>query len=173
MEIPSDKFSNIIDALNIHSNILKFSSNDENATLELVFGPRITTSTIKQTDPSKLKGHALLSHTMYKCLPSILLQIYSNPCLYWLHQPAFYVLTQRLNIAKDDVIVEVQRMKDIFVNEFITRKTEDVGEMIAIWERIDFAGNDELSNILLTSIVPFVFCYFNVVEVIKNQVRVN
>lgn len=29
--------------------------------------------------------------------------------------------------------------------------------------------NPDISNLLLSSIVPFVFCYFNVVDVIKNQ----
>lgn len=119
-EIPSANDSNITDSLEIHSNILKFSD----GCLQLIFGPRIANTT--NVDPKKLKGHALLASTMQRSLPSILLQIYANPCLFWLHQPAFYVLTQRLNVAKDDVVVEIQKMKQIFVNEFVTKKSENV-----------------------------------------------
>lgn len=36
---------------------------------------------------------------------------------------------------------------------------------------MDIAGNAELSNVLLAAILPFVFCYFNIVEVIKDQVN--
>lgn len=169
-DIPS-KVTNIIDSLEIHSNILKFMSEQENAPLQLVQGPRIASTA--NVDPKKLKGHALSAITMQKSLPSIVLQIYVNPCMFWLHQPAFYLLARKMNVSENDLAVEMQWMEQIFVNEFITRNDVRIGtskESIALWERLDIAGNAELSNILLSSIVPFVFCYFNIVGVIKSQV---
>lgn len=171
-DIPSTKSTNIIDSsLEIHSNILKFTSDQENASLQLVPGPRIANTT--NVDPKKLKGHALSAGTMQRSLPSIVLQCYANPCFYWLHQPAFYLLVRQMNISRNQHAAEVQRMKQIFVNEFITRNDasiETLEESIVLCERLHIAGNTELSNLLLASIVPFVFCYFNIVDVIKSQV---
>lgn len=167
-DIPLTKVSNIIDSLEIHSNILSIQSNNN---IQLVAGPRIANTT--NVDPKKLKGHALSASTMQRSLPSIVLQTYVNPCLFWLHQPAFYLLARKMNVPKIEMAAAVQRMKLIFVNEFITRNDASIGTMkesIGLWERLDIAGNDELSNLLLASIVPFVFCYFNVVDVIKSQV---
>lgn len=166
-DIPSTKVSNIIDSLEIHSNILKIQSNNN---IRLVAGPRIANTT--NVDPKKLKGHALSPNTMQRSLPSIVLQTYVNPCLFWLHQPAFYLLARKMNVPTIEMAAEVQRMKQIFVNEFITRNDASIGtleESIGLWERLDIAGNDELTSIVLASIVPFVFCYFNVVDVIKSQ----
>lgn len=170
-EIPSQNVSNIDDSLDIHSNVLSFNSRNVNGSLRLVFGPRIASTS--SVDPKKLKGHALVASTMQRCLPSILLQIYANPCLYWLHRPAFYVLVKRMNIQKEDEAGEIQRLKQIFVHEFVTRKDDDIQDLdksIIFWESLDITGNVELSNVLLASIVPFIFCYFNVVNVINTQV---
>lgn len=41
--------------------------------------------------------------------------------------------------------------------------------MVRIFDSNKIEENAELSDLLLSAIVPFVFCYFNVVEVIKNQ----
>lgn len=167
----SDSSDDVSESLEIHSNVLRFTSSDSNAPLELVFGKLQTATNV---NPSKLKGHTISTHTMRNCLPFFLLQIYSNPCLYWLHQPAFCILLQRLQLPQDELFTEFQRIKRIFSNEFVTRKTtdnHDINELIL--NSIQISEDDELANLLLTSILPFVFCYFNVAEVISNQVSVN
>lgn len=169
-ELPSNGATNLSDSLEIHSNILRFTSNDLNAPLELVYG-KLQTGT--NVNPSKLKGHNLQPCTMRNGVPSILIQIYANPCLYWLHQPAFYVLLLRLNTPMDKIPSEFARMKSIFASEFVTRKNtnnQDIKEIQDILNSINISENDELANLLLTSILPFIFCYLNVVEVIKDQV---
>lgn len=172
-DIPWTTSTNIIDSsLEIHSNILKFTSDQDNASLQLVSRPPIANTT--NVDPKKLKGHALSASTMQRSLPSIVLQCYANPCIYWLHQPAIYVLVRKMNVSRNQCAVEVQRIKQIFINEFITRNDasiETLEESILLWERLNIVGNTELSNLLLASIVPFIFCYFNVVVVIKSEVR--
>lgn len=168
-EIPLKTSTDILDSIAIHSNVMAFSSIDGN--LELTFGPPI--AAIKNVDLSKLKGHNLLPHTMRNSLPSFLLQIYSNPCLYWLHQPAFYVLLQRLNTPADTFEYEFDRLKQIFVSEFVTRKcpiAQDFKAVAEIMDRVSITKNVELADILLTSITPFILCYLHVVKVIKNQV---
>lgn len=167
-DIPLKTNSDIIETLEIHSNVMKFSQND--GYLELIMGQPIAANDV---DPSKLKGHNLSPHTMRNSLPSFLLQIYSNPCLFWLHQPAFYVLLLRLRTSKDDMPDELERSKRIFVSEFITRKnssSNDPNQVIDIMDNINITENNELENLLLTSITPFVLCYLHVAEVIKDQV---
>lgn len=142
-----------------------------NATLELILGKTMAAN----VNLSKLKGHNLSPHTMRYSLPSFLLQIYSNPCMYWLHQPAFYVLLQRLGTPKGDIITELERLKLIFSSEFVTRKNtvdQNSERIVEIMNSINVTENDELANLLLASILPFIFCYFNVVEVIKDRVRI-
>lgn len=82
--------TDILESLQIHSNVLKISQSD-NSVIELV------RSAINMPDGKKItgfKGHQLSTTTMYNTLPILLLQLYTNPCLYWLHVPAFYILAQ-------------------------------------------------------------------------------
>lgn len=168
LEIQSKGVSDITDSLEIHSNVMRFQSKDPSAPLELIFGKAVAANNVNL---SKLKGHNLSPHTMRHCLPSFLLQIYANPCLYWLHQPAFYVLLQKLNTTKEKMITEMERLKRIFSSEFVTRKTDqNLENIVDIMNSINATENDELVNLLQASILPFVYCYFNVVEVIKEQV---
>lgn len=171
-EIPSKSNSDLTDSLEIHSNVLKFPSNDTNASLELVFGKQTVATNV---NPAKLKGHNLSAHTMRNTLPAFLLQLYTNPCLYWLHQPAFYVLLQKLNTPKEQITTELERLKQIFSSEFVTCKSaagKGSKDILKIMDSINISENEELGNMLLTSILPYIYCYFNVVDVIKNQVTV-
>lgn len=168
-EIPLKTTTDILESMSIHSNVMEFSKADGN--LDLIFGPPI--AAVKNVDLSKLKGHNLLPHTMRNSLPSFLLQIYANPCLYWLHQPAFYVLLQKLNTPANEFKQEFDRLKQLFISEFVTRKStmaQDYNEIAHIMDRISIEEDKELSDILLASITPFVLCYLHVVEVIKHQV---
>lgn len=164
----------ITDSLNIHSNILKFTSDKLNASLELVFEKAVVTNDATAVNLSKLKGHNLAAHTMRYSFPSILLQIYCNPCLYWLHRPAFFVLLQKINTPIEEIASEMEIMKNIFSSEFVTSKcrsgNQDLQPIFEIMNSINVMEKQELSDLLLTAILPFIFCYFNVVEVIKNQV---
>lgn len=170
-ELPSKSDSDITESLEIHSNVLTFGSNDPNAPLKMVFGKQAIANTV--VNPSKLKGHNLSPHTMRNSLPSFLLQIYLNPGLYWLHRPAFCVLLQRICTPTENIVLEMETMKRIFSSEFVTRKRtsiQDSEHILHIMNSINVLENKELGDLLLTSILPFIFCYFNVVEVIKEQV---
>lgn len=139
----------IMESLEIHSNVLKISHSDSSVI-------EMTRSAINMPDGkiTGFKGHKLSSKTMYNTLPVLLLQLYANPCLYWLHVPAFYVLAQnetndlgrfldqkqftcsqfyisRFSIfvlISDDVQSEVEKLRKIFCTEFISDKanTEEV-----------------------------------------------
>lgn len=190
-----EKASNIeqdvSDSLSIHSNIVVFG---ESKHLQLVAGKIIAE---QSCNLKKLKGHNLSTRTMRFSMPAILLQIYANPCLYWLHEPAFYVLSHR--IRRDDTIFnEMKEMKRIFAAEFVVNQNDEdavshidnfsefpladfhftqkysilqrLHQSIKLYASLNILENEELSQLLLTSILPFVFCYLNVAEVILSQV---
>lgn len=85
--------SKILESLNVHSNIVQLSKSNEKY-LKLVKGG--TVSSTKRCDVQKLKGHDLTQKTMRSSIPSIVLQLYCNPCMFWLHQPAFFVMAEIL-----------------------------------------------------------------------------
>jgi glyceronephosphate O-acyltransferase len=76
----------IHETLAVHSNILQF---DPTTGLLETVQPLIDLSRL---DKKKLKGHNLSSHTMKLSVPVFSLQLYNNPSLYWLGQPAILVL---------------------------------------------------------------------------------
>lgn len=171
-EIPSLANSEVADALVVHSNVLQFSLPCNGAHLALTAEKRV--SDTSHVDPSKLKGHSLSARTMRSSLPIFLLQIHANPCLYWLHQPAFYVLLQRLQVPNERIATEMAEIKRIFVHEFITQKCTDVDEFNSFIQKINefnILADIEITELLLSSILPFVFCYYNVADVILNHVR--
>lgn len=76
----------ILDSLNCHGNIL---SAPIHGNIELI-KPEILNLQIE--DGNKLKGHKLSMNTIRNSVPAFTLQLYSNPCLYWLARPAFTIL---------------------------------------------------------------------------------
>lgn len=68
----------------------------------------------------------------------------------------------------------MKRIKRIFSYEFITRKVTDeqqMREIINSFNEFNMLEDSELNELLLSSILPFVFCYFIVADVILNHVR--
>lgn len=92
-ETVKDIEKDITNSLVIHSNVLKLTQDADDKHIKLVIGKVVAN---KNCDLNKLKGHNLSPHTMRNAIPATLLQIYANPCLYWLHQPAFYILSTRI-----------------------------------------------------------------------------
>lgn len=92
----------ILDALQIHGHILHAPIYGN---IELV-KPDI--SNLQNDDARKLKGHKLSMNTIRNSVPAFSLQIYSNPCLYWLAKPAFIILAAKLlrdtHIAKGNFL---------------------------------------------------------------------
>lgn len=77
----------ILDSLNIHSNILQI---DAHGHLELV---KSTIVPLQSIAGRNLKGHLLLPNTVRHVVPFISLQLYCNPCMYWLVVPSFIILS--------------------------------------------------------------------------------
>lgn len=127
----------IIETVEIHSNIIHFKQ----ARLEFTQVPAIQLA--QEIDMNRLKAHALSPRTMAVAVPSMTLQLYINPCLFWLARPAYLImaslqLQQEQETGKtvlpknyDEVISNLSQrvdvLDDIFKHEFIiesNRETE-------------------------------------------------
>lgn len=56
----------------------------------------------KENGRHNLKGHQLAANTIRNAVAAFSLQIYSNPCLFWLVRPAFVLLAAEM-IARDSL----------------------------------------------------------------------
>lgn len=77
----------ILDSLAIHSNILHAPITGP---IEML-NPEIL-NLPQDGGRHKLKGHQLAANTIRNAVAAFSLQIYSNPCLFWLVRPAFVLL---------------------------------------------------------------------------------
>lgn len=120
--------------LKIHSNIL-----DDNFKL---IKSKVN---LQNMNASKLKGHRFCNETMNISVPVFSLQLYINPTLYWLAQPAFLILSA-LQIKKQfRSYISIEQLKDesnffrqIFGYEFVLYPgfTDDVSDVQYICDNI-------------------------------------
>lgn len=78
--------SKILDSLDVHKNILQLSVDGKITLMKPVI------ANVQTINVTKLKGHNLSTNTLRNSVPAFSLQIYCNPCLRWLIQPAFVLL---------------------------------------------------------------------------------
>ncbi|XP_059218682.1 dihydroxyacetone phosphate acyltransferase isoform X1 [Stomoxys calcitrans] len=121
----------IIETVEIHSNIVNFKQ----ALLEFTQVP--VDQLAQEIDVSRLKAHALTPQTMAVAVPSMALQLYINPCLFWLARPG-YLIMAAMQLQKDQetskrqgavdgsyketigyLSKQVQKLDEIFKHEFI------------------------------------------------------
>lgn len=138
----------IIETVEIHSNIFHFKQGN----LEITQVPVVQLA--QDVDLKRLKAHALSPNTMAIAVPSMTLQLYINPCLFWLVRPGYLIvaalqlestqsvknpstynkvvekLSQRVdeldNIFKHEFIVESNREKEVCMCECVECWHEDI-----------------------------------------------
>lgn len=117
----------IIETVEIHSNIVHFRVARLHCT-QLSPG-----QLAQEIDNKRLKAHALLPQTMAIAVPTLALQLYINPCCFWLARPAFLIIAA-LDLSKDKehqshftcnadlekkLFQRVAIIEDIFKHEFV------------------------------------------------------
>ncbi|XP_067646131.1 dihydroxyacetone phosphate acyltransferase isoform X2 [Eurosta solidaginis] len=132
----------IIETVEIHSNILHFHNG------QLQFTQVAAAQLAQEIDIKRLKAHALLPQTMAVAVPTLALQLYINPCMFWLARPTYLILAA-LQLQKDQEIgandtsiilptcysevvaslsERVSTLDDIFKHEFIIESNRDKEE---------------------------------------------
>lgn len=120
----------IMETIEIHSNILHFKQ----ARLELTQVP--AQQLAQEIDLKHLKAHTLSPRTMAVAVPSMTLQLYINPCLFWLARPG-YLIVAALQLQKEnsnsygeaELMVKLEERANeldaIFKHEFIIESNRE------------------------------------------------
>lgn len=181
-----------VDCNKIEETITKAISLHKNVFVETTSGGIETVQpsiNLERVDRTKLKGHNLGEITMKRCIPSFTLQLYNNPCMHWLHQPAFIILVCKdlsqngeFTIQLNEVRDLVRRLRELFIQEFVIYSEREENEFFTSLDHliklniIELAENQikfnrtlENVNLLLSSIAPFVCCYLQVAKTILKK----
>lgn len=132
----------IMETVEIHSNIVHF----QNAQLQ--FTEVAAAQLAQEIDTQRLKAHSLLPQIMAVAVPTLALQLYINPCLFWLARPAYLILAalqlqadqQRgrndgntelfttYSAVVENLLQRVTLLDDMFKHEFIIESNRDIEE---------------------------------------------
>ncbi|TMW48631.1 hypothetical protein DOY81_006296 [Sarcophaga bullata] len=122
----------IMETVEIHSNILHFKQ----GRLEVTQVP--AKQLAQEIDVKRLKAHCLSPRTMAIAVPSMTLQLYINPCLFWLARPAYLIMAalqlekeqeSNTSITYKELISKLYHMANdldnIFKHEFIIESNRE------------------------------------------------
>ncbi|XP_055545496.1 dihydroxyacetone phosphate acyltransferase [Wyeomyia smithii] len=178
--------TSITEALSVHRNILQLTSDQ-------VLVIATTHHDFNQVDKRKLKGHNLTDLVMKLSVPIFTLQLYSNPCLHWLAQPALVLLAARSisqsgqpgeEIRLEHLRAAVAELRNIFAGEFVfhaRREQRDFEQAVKHLQRFELlqrgttedtvllAHKSDAENVYLSTIGPFICCYLQVTTVLLDQ----
>ncbi|XP_070496082.1 dihydroxyacetone phosphate acyltransferase isoform X2 [Chironomus tepperi] len=171
-----DVTKNIQETIALHDNILEVTGSNSKIQLK-----RANTDS-NRTSNGNLKGHWLCKEIMDIVVPVFSLQLYCNPTIYWLSQPAFFVLSTigQNEVSIDDLKKDVLFLRQIFIYEFvlyprfedadfdkILKKLLDMGILIKSSESsVILNEKSPYINLLLSAISPFFSSFFNTSEII-------
>lgn len=174
-----DLEKDIRDTICVHKNILEVSGN--NSIIKLIK----SNVDLQNMNVSKLKGAKLSNEIMNVAVPVFSLQLYCNPTLYWLAEPAFFVfsLTGCSEVDKQKLRKDVEDLRRIFIYEFVLYPgfaDEDFDrtmqqlltlEIIKTTNHETFClnSNSKYVDLLLSATAPFVNCYLNTSNVILRN----
>ncbi|XP_030373666.1 dihydroxyacetone phosphate acyltransferase [Scaptodrosophila lebanonensis] len=182
--------ADIIDAVEIHSNIVNFRQ----ARLEFT---QLTAEQLEQQiDMTRLKGHALCSHTMAVAVPMLALQLYINPSLFWLARLAYLVLgalkeqhkqqTGDGSVSRSATLAGLKlhaaALEGLFQYEFIIESNREAAEFethlqLLLDERVleldDTTGSikvndNDCSRVILAALAPFLCLYYQLIVTLRQ-----
>ncbi|XP_034489168.1 dihydroxyacetone phosphate acyltransferase [Drosophila innubila] len=182
----------IIDAVEIHNNILEFRVG------RLQFTPLAADQLAAKIDVKRLKAHALCPKTMAVAVPMMALQLYVNPCMFWLARPAYLLLAalkeQRRQHNNPEVIGSyentlsalhnhVNTMDALFQHEFIIESNREEAEFETYLQllldedalelnkqdgRITVQDN-ECFRVILAALAPFLCLYYQLAVTLRQM----
>ncbi|XP_023296585.2 dihydroxyacetone phosphate acyltransferase [Lucilia cuprina] len=179
----------IMETVEIHSNILHFKQ----ARLEVTQVP--ASQLAQEIDLKRLKAHSLSPRTMAVAVPSLTLQLYINPCLFWLARPG-YVIIAALQLEKEqstnvslrneasiaiELCQRVEELDNIFKHEFIIESNREKEEfkrnlrflenhgVIHITNGTISVNHNKLSHSILSAIAPFLCVYYQLAVTLNEM----
>lgn len=176
----------VVETLKTHEALLE-TNNKEEICLKR---PAIDTHAIQTV---QFKAHRLNDTTMRECLPIVGLQLYVNPCVYWTAMPALMLAavrrltSSRCAVARPTVAAlreEMAILRQIFAAEFVFSASKQAADfektlnnlqnfnLIAVAEDgtvSETKANDKFGDILLATITPYIWTYYQVVKVVAQH----
>lgn len=180
----------IIDSIEIHGNILQFRVG------RLQFSPLAADQLAAKIDVKRLKAHALSPETMAVAVPMLALQLYVNPCMFWLARPAYLLLAalkeQRRQKSFDVISTyeetlsalhsHVTSMDTLFQHEFIVESNRAAVEFethlqLLLDERALLINklngkisvqDNECSRVILAALAPFLCLYYQLAVTLRQ-----
>lgn len=131
----------IIKTVEIHSNIVHFHQ------ANLRFTKVAAEQLAQEIDMAKLKGYALLPQTMAIALPSLSLQLYINPCLFWLARPAYLIMAALQIQQEQQQFQNLQKnssRSDLLAN--LSHKTAELDQIFKYEFIIESNREDEVNK---------------------------
>lgn len=178
-------------ALALHSNIVRIIDDDGNAvggqrTVQLLRPPTPSTTSASDkggrsaaidTTATRLKGHQLSPATLRNVLPVLTLQIYSNPCMFWLAEAAIVLLAIRTLSHRVDRQADISdlppligerclHLRQLFEEEFVLPVAFDVHAILELLRSSGILASRDNEELVLSSLAPFVYCYHRVVDTV-------
>lgn len=166
--------------ISIHSKIICLSRTND---LELI--KSVTIEGAKITSENSKSGHTLSPQVMNIATPVFSLQLYCNPTLFWLAEPAFFVLCLKNNDpqSKLELAVAVKKLRQIFIYEFVMYsdfESEDFERTLSalLQLKVIFENDDnyyilnktsEYNNFLLSAIAPFMSSFLYTVTILLDN----
>ncbi|SPP83550.1 dihydroxyacetone phosphate acyltransferase isoform X2 [Drosophila guanche] len=184
--------ADIIDAVEIHSNIVQFSQ------ARLQFTPLAAKQLATQIDVKRMKAHALCPSTMAVAVPMLALQLYVNPCLFWLARPAYLLLAALKEQRKQEqqqhssgsysydstlsaLHSYVSSMDSLFQHEFIIESNREAVEFethlqLLLDEKVlelEASGrikvqDNECAHVILAALAPFLCLYYQLAVTLRQ-----
>lgn len=161
VDATGDPLAAVAEALRVHGNLfgVPTTADDEGHAdgepLELL-RPELPTVTATAASARSLRAHQLAVGTLRNAVPVLTLQIYANPCMFWLAPPAFVLLAVRTLVAEHAALADRRRplqlgavaevcahMRRLFGEEFVLPSEPDGHEQIVdtlvAWRMLDGA----------------------------------
>ncbi|XP_062563083.1 dihydroxyacetone phosphate acyltransferase [Armigeres subalbatus] len=174
--------TSVREALAVHRNILQLTRNE-------VLTIAKSHHDFSQVDKRKLKGHNLSDVVMKLSVPIFTLQLYCNPCLHWLAQPALVLLVVK-HLSRSGLVrvSSLQRavgdLRNLFAGEFVFHSRREMQDFEQAFRHlVEFGllehaanestvrcvGNEGNENVYLSLVGPFICCYLQVTNVLINR----
>jgi glycerone phosphate O-acyltransferase len=170
----------IRNTMSTHENILETFGADV-----LIRLKKVNTLATRRENGAKLKGHWLCKELMDIAVPVFSLQLYCNPTLFWLSQPAIFVLSLigQHNVPIEQLKKDVSMLRNVFIYElvlyprFADKEFSSMLEILQMLQVIKLLPDETVSLntqsphviVLLSAISPFLNCYLNASNIILQS----
>lgn len=181
VNVHKDIAKDVRDTIAVHPNILEMKGSNNN--IQLIK----SNVNLNGINPSQLKGHRVCDEVMNAAVPAFSLQLYCNSTLYWLAQPAFFVLAaiNRNEVDVDTLKTNVELLRKIFIYEFVLYPGFSIVEFDKTLSQVVKLGiftkthngtfhlntESKFVNLLLSAVAPFINCYLATARVISSNLN--